>query len=603
MRRPAIASWILVPWQRLSLTVKAVLLLLSVIVVVGAVSYAFFSPLVDAAFEDEVSRRGNAMVRILEGHQDVQLALALRDHQAARRVAQEVLNGDPGTRYVMLLDSQNDVLGFALSDQAQDQPGAMPAIEERIRANVTAGESLDGDVHRFVQAVDRSEKQALDHEPAPGSMADKAQPESKVIGRIILGLSASTARRNISLLTVELIATVGVSLLVVFVLFFNIQRRRLFRIIHFAELMAGGNLTERMAIEDADEIGRLSRALEEMRDRMGSMVIRLQDAALSLTLASTEILESSSQQSRNASLQAASVTETGATMAELKEIFAQASERAQSVIDLAKKSEDSTTSGRTAVQESVEAMEQIRDEVTHISSTIVGLVERTNQIAVIIDTVNDLAEQSNVLALNAAIEAARAGEHGKGFAVVAREVRSLAKRSKDSTAQVRSILTDIEKASRDAMAVIEEGTRKTQSGMELSSRAGQSIIHLDQAIDASSTAAKQIAASIRQQSLGMEQIWQAMRDVGRSVQESVAGVQALESSSKTMKDLSEEMSELTSAYQVSRRTGLGNSFGPSMPTEPPLARTEPPRARTRTQPGRALGHERRPARPRRLVPL
>jgi methyl-accepting chemotaxis protein len=322
-----------------------------------------------------------------------------------------------------------------------------------------------------------------------------------------------------------------------------------------------------------------------MRDRMGSMVIRLQDAAMSLTLASTEILESSSQQSRNASLQAASVTETGATMAELKEIFAQASERAQSVIDLAKKSEDSTTSGRTAVQESVEAMEQIRDEVTHISSTIVGLVERTNQIAVIIDTVNDLAEQSNVLALNAAIEAARAGEHGKGFAVVAREVRSLAKRSKDSTAQVRSILTDIEKASRDAMAVIEEGTRKTQSGMELSSRAGQSIIHLDQAIDASSTAAKQIAASIRQQSLGMEQIWQAMRDVGRSVQESVAGVQALESSSKTMKDLSEEMSELTSAYQVSRRTNLSNTFAPSMPTEPPLTRTEPPRPRTRTQPG------------------
>jgi len=579
MRRPAIASWILLPWQRLSLTVKAVLLLLSVILVVGAMSYAFFSPLVGAAFEDEVSRRGNAMVHILEGHQDVQLAMALHDHQAARRVAREVLNGDPGTRYVMLLDGQNDVLGFALSDQGQaDEPEAMPAVEDRIRSNVTAGESLEGDVHRFVQAVERSEKSP---EPVPGTAANKAQPEGKVIGRIILGLSASTARRNISRLTLGLIATVGLSLLVVFVLFFNIQRRRLFRIIHFAEEMAGGNLTARMTIEDADEIGRLARALEEMRDGMGSMVIRLQDAAMALTAASTEILESSSQQSRNASLQAASVTETGATMAELKEIFAQASERAQSVIDLAKKSEDSTTSGRTAVQESVEAMEQIRDEVTHISSTIVGLVERTNQIAVIIDTVNDLAEQSNVLALNAAIEAARAGEHGKGFAVVAREVRSLAKRSKDSTAQVRSILTDIEKASRDAMAVIEEGTRKTQSGMELSSRAGQSIIHLDQAIDASSTAAKQIAASIRQQSLGMEQIWQAMRDVGRAVQESVAGVQALESSSKTMKDLSEEMSELTSAYQVNRIRS-GDTLAPSVPTEPPLARTIPPRSATGT---------------------
>ncbi len=160
MQRPAIASWILLPWQRLSLTVKAVLLLLSVIVVVGAVSYAFFSPLVDAAFEDEVSRRGNAMVRILEGHQEVQTAMALGDHQTARRVAREVLNGDPGTRYVMLLDRQNDVLGFALSEQGQgDEPAAMPAVEDRIRSNVTAGESHDDPMST---ASSRSSREARD---------------------------------------------------------------------------------------------------------------------------------------------------------------------------------------------------------------------------------------------------------------------------------------------------------------------------------------------------------------------------------------------------------------------------------------------------------
>ncbi len=119
-----------------------------------------------------------------------------------------------------------------------------------------------------------------------------------------------------SRLTLGLIATVGLSLLVAFVLFFNIQRRRLFRIIHFAEEMAGGNLTEHITIADADEIGRLSRALEEMRDGMGSMVIRLQDAATALTAASTEILESEARsRATRATRQAASVTETGATMA------------------------------------------------------------------------------------------------------------------------------------------------------------------------------------------------------------------------------------------------------------------------------------------------
>jgi methyl-accepting chemotaxis protein len=220
------------------------------------------------------------------------------------------------------------------------------------------------------------------------------------------------------------------------------------------------------------------------------------------------------------------------------------------VIDLAKRSEESTSTGKRAVEQSVSAMESIKDQVAAISKVMSGLVERTNQIGTIIDAVNDLAEQSNVLALNAAIEAAKAGEQGRGFAVVAREVRSLAERSKDSTAQVRAILQDIEKASREAQAVIEEGTRVTQGGVELASRAGESISLLDNAIGESSTAAKQIAASTRQQAVGVEQIWQAMRDIDRAVNEAATGIRQLEGASRNMKDLSNQLTQLVAQYQV-----------------------------------------------------
>ena len=87
------------------------------------------------------------------------------------------------------------------------------------------------------------------------------------------------------------------------------------------------------------------------------------------------------------------------------------------------------------MKESIDGMGHLRDQVQAISQTIQGLLERTDQINAIIEVVNDLAEQSNVLAVNAGIEAARAGEHGRGFAIVAREVRSLAERSKESTAR------------------------------------------------------------------------------------------------------------------------------------------------------------------------
>ena len=94
-----------------------------------------------------------------------------------------------------------------------------------------------------------------------------------------------------------------------------------------------------------------------------------------------------------------------------------------------------------------------------IAEHILALSEQTQQIGEIIAAVNDLADQSNLLALNAAIEASRAGEQGRGFAVVAHEIRSLAEQSKAATAQVRTILSDIQRATNAAVMATEQGTK------------------------------------------------------------------------------------------------------------------------------------------------
>lgn len=101
--------------------------------------------------------------------------------------------------------------------------------------------------------------------------------------------------------------------------------------------------------------------------------------------------------------------------------------------------------------------------------------ERTHAIQSITQSVNDLADQSNILALNATIEAARAGEQGKGFAVVAREVRNLAEQSKVATAQVREILGEIEQATVTAVRATEEGSRAVEDGVERARLAGGAI--------------------------------------------------------------------------------------------------------------------------------
>jgi methyl-accepting chemotaxis protein len=521
-----------------SLRVKAVLLLLGAVVVAGLIVYLGFSPRFARTFSEELSKRGNAMVKILEKHQDLRLALSLKDAARAGAVADEVLKGDPDSRYVVLIDAEGKVLGKSAVGMA---PGALDAVLEG------SFNERDG-VQHFLREVMREGEVGgeLDFAAEPA-------PTARRLGKVLLGLSSESANRQLQSQMIVTVTVTAAVLVVAFLFFFTRISSRLRSIGQLAAQIAAGNLIWR-GEEDRgrDEISTLSAALTDMATETGAMVGRMQDAAQALAHASAEILTSATQQGGAATRQAASVSETGATVAELRQAFSQASERAQSVIDLAKASEESTHTGRAAVQESVAGMEVIRDHVTTISKAILSLVERTNQIGTMIKTVNELTEQSNVLAVNAAIEAARAGEHGRGFAVVAREVRNLAERSKDSTAQIATILKDIEKASSETFGVIEEGMRKAKLGLEVATRAGQSIAQLGDAISDSSTAAKQIAASTRQQAVGVDQIWQAMREIDRTVNDGAQGIRQLEAASKNMKELSDQMTTLVSRYDVDR---------------------------------------------------
>lgn len=526
-----------------TLTARALLTLAISVIIAAVIAFGVVSPSFEQSVDEQLRRRGESVVAVLAQHQDLRLAIALKNASEAEKVAKGVVDGDADVRLVAFTSDATTVLAGA-------QSGRQEPLAERIRS-LPAGDIVrpglrlaraDG-LLIFTQEIrkqDTAEAELMGGEEKGG-----------VMGRVVLALSADGAKAQLRNQTAFTIALVAGVLLVVFLVYFNRIAKRVNRIGEVAARVATGDLSQLDAEGGEDEIGQLSRSLEQMVRRTAQIVGQMQGASEALARASSELLVSSSQQSQTASRQASSVAETGATVAELRETFNQAAERAQAVIDLAEKTETSTSAGTTAVKESVTSMEQIRDQVHATSKSIGGLIERTTQIGVIIDSVNDLAEQSNVLALNAAIEAARAGEQGRGFAVVAREVRSLAERSKDFTAQVRTILHDIERASRESTSLIEEGTRRAQSGLELSLKAGQSISILDGAINQSSTAARQIAASSRQQAAGVEQIWQAMKEIDRTVNESASGVRQLEQASKNMKTLSDELIALARQYRVS----------------------------------------------------
>jgi methyl-accepting chemotaxis protein len=323
------------------------------------------------------------------------------------------------------------------------------------------------------------------------------------------------------------------------------------------ERISGGDLRERLDIagidarsEESRMLVRLGRAINLTLDRIQNVATEIGESLKRMDMDTRAILEATARQIAMANEQDNVVTETTATVNEVRATVTETAERAQSVAETAQVSVDISRVGTEAVSETISGMDVIRRRVEDIADNILELSEHTQQIGEIIATVNSLADQSKMLALNASVEAARAGEEGKGFAVVALEVRNLADQNRDATVQVREILGEIQRATNAAVMVTEEGSKGVDEGQNLVNKAGESIKDLSHAIEEAAMAAMQIAASTRQQTIGMDQLTQAMRTIKHSTAEMVTRTMEVESSIQRLRKVNEDVHKLLSDLKL-----------------------------------------------------
>ena len=319
-----------------------------------------------------------------------------------------------------------------------------------------------------------------------------------------------------------------------------------------AERVASGDLTGTLVSSDnrADEIGVLALTFRRMVENLRDVNRQIRDGVNVLGSAAREILAATTQVAAAATETATAVSETTTTVEEVKQTSEVSSQKARYVSDSAQKTAQASQAGKKAMDDAVEGMMRIREQMESIAGSIVRLSEHSQTIGEIIATVNDLADQSNLLAVNAAIEAAKAGEQGKGFAVVAQEVRNLAEQSKQATAQVRAILTDIQKATSTAVMATEQGSKAVAIGVKRSTEAGESIRVLTESIAEAAQAAAQIAASSQQQLVGMDQMALAMENIKQASTQNVAGTKQTEIAATNLHDLGQKLKQVVDRYTV-----------------------------------------------------
>lgn len=318
----------------------------------------------------------------------------------------------------------------------------------------------------------------------------------------------------------------------------------------FVSQVATGDLRQRVRLEGEDDLAGLAANLNAMTESLAKLAVQTESAVNTLFSTVEQVQKTATSQAASASEQAASTNETSAALEQIKSSATNNLRMAQVLGESAQMASEECREGQEAVAHAIAGMSAIRVKVEGIAQTILALSEQGQQIGEITKVVANLAQQSKMLALNASIEAAKAGDAGKGFAVVAAEVRALAERSQNSTAQVQQILRDIQHATDRAVMATEEGSKGVDSGVMLVEKTGESMRALKKVVDETAHSSERIVAAIRQESLAVNQVVSAMEEINLSTRQFVAAADDTKNAANDLGVLAKRLRDSVSVYRA-----------------------------------------------------
>ena len=293
-------------------------------------------------------------------------------------------------------------------------------------------------------------------------------------------------------------------------------------IMNHIRAIAGGDLTQEIAISGRNEMGQLAAGLHEMQQSLVTTVSAVRGSTDSIYTGAGEIAAGSNDLSARTEQQAASLEETAASMEELTATVKQNAQNAEQAHQLAKSVSDTADRGSEMVCYVIEKMRDISGS--------------SSRIADILSVIDGIAFQTNILALNASVEAARAGEQGRGFAVVAGEVRTLASRSAQAAKEIKGL--------------IENSVSRVNTGSEQVSEAGTTMKEIVAAVTRVTDIMGEISSASDEQSRGIEQVSLAVSQMDSVTQQNAALVQESATAAAALEDQSEQLRQAVAAFRL-----------------------------------------------------
>ena len=283
-----------------------------------------------------------------------------------------------------------------------------------------------------------------------------------------------------------------------------------------AERVATGDLTQDIQVTGRDEPALLLRALSRMQASLRDTIRKIAASSDQLASASEELHTVTEDTSRGLHQQSAEIDQAATAVNQMTAAVEEVASNAVSTADASQGADRTTRDGRDQVNQALASLQHLVADVTGTSAEIEQLATNANEISRVLDVIGAIAGQTNLLALNAAIEAARAGEAGRGFAVVADEVRALAHRTQQSTAEIEQMIAGIQNGTGRAVTAMQSSQGRATGTLAVAEGAGQALEVIAEAI-----------ASINQRNLVIASASEEQAQVAREVDRNLVNIRDL----------------------------------------------------------------------------
>jgi methyl-accepting chemotaxis protein len=327
-------------------------------------------------------------------------------------------------------------------------------------------------------------------------------------------------------------------------------REPLIRILKTLEDLSNGDMTPRIDIRYNNEFSRVARHINSLAGNLHDILQQLNQASDDLTHTAHSNQKTSQKTESQLTIQREQTTNVATAMIEMSHSVREVAQSAQNSLERVHSVEQASESGRLIMSQNITTVTQLEARLKESVNAVNQLQAMSSSIGSILDVIRNIAEQTNLLALNAAIEAARAGDQGRGFAVVADEVRVLAQRTTQSTAEIESMINELQQRSIAANKGIESCMSEMEASVEKTSEANSAMEEIKALILEISQMSTYISQAAGEQSDTTGDIAKRIEEINLIAGESAQAMTEITNTSNNLATLASKQSELVHRFKL-----------------------------------------------------